>query len=101
MSVIGSLVAFYHFRRAADALPAGGDYRVGTVHQVGADVARGNGMSFAAYVFVFVDGLFICIERAEADDDAMHRRHAFCLVTPLESAVGEVDANALGKQPAP
>ena len=56
---------------------------------------------FAADVLVFVNGFFLNVERAEADDDAMHRCHAARLVAPLEGAVGEVDMYALREQPAP
>ena len=58
-------------------------------------------MRFAANVLVFVKGLFFRIERAEADDDAMHRRHAARLVAPLKGAMGEMNMYALREQPAP
>ena len=58
-------------------------------------------MRFATDVLVFVDGLFLRVIRAEADDDAMHRCHAARFVAPLKRAVSEVDSYAMLQQVAP
>ena len=84
LSVIGGLTTLDKLREAGRRIGARWQDDIGRIHQIGVDVAGGDGSRFALDVIAVVKNRTLFrLTQTKADDDAMHGGHALAFVAAI------------------